>query len=249
MLSETIAKLALGPLLLLQGHYTRWATPKLPEAFGVREGIRGDGTALRIVIVGDSAAAGVGVPSQDEALAGCLVARLAQTHRVAWRLVAQSGLDTQALLQLLAQSATDPFDIAVVSIGVNDVTSRIRLTEWGARQGQLLDLLRDKYGVAHIVLAPLPPMHAFPALPQPLRWYLGGRARRFNAHRQQLVSAQSDCSLLVNDFPLQADLMAKDGFHPGPAIYSQWADEAAATIHGVLNSENGEGGYRQRSAP
>ncbi|MEW9900769.1 SGNH/GDSL hydrolase family protein [Chitinivorax sp. PXF-14] len=247
-MSETIAKLALGPLLLLQGHYTRWATPTLPEAFGVREGIRGEGAALRIVIVGDSAAAGVGVPSQDEALAGRLVSRLAQTHRVAWRLVARSGVDTQALLQLLAQSATDPFDIAVVSIGVNDVTSSIRLAEWRAGQGRLLDLLRDKYGVAHIVLAPIPPMHAFPALPQPLRWYLGDRARRFNQHRYQLVSARRDCSLLVNDFPLRAELMAEDGFHPGPAIYSQWADEAATSIHGFLNAAQGEGGARWRSA-
>jgi hypothetical protein len=29
-------------------------------------------------------------------------------------------------------------------------------------------------------LSGLPPMHRFPALPQPLRWYIGSRARDFD---------------------------------------------------------------------
>ena len=49
---------ALGPVLLMQGLAVRRRVPKLPEPPGAREGTTGDGPPLRIVIVGDSAAAG-----------------------------------------------------------------------------------------------------------------------------------------------------------------------------------------------
>jgi hypothetical protein len=39
------------------------------------------------------------------------------------------------------------------------------------------------------VLSGLPPMHRFPALPQPLRWYVGSRARDFNRVLAELAGA------------------------------------------------------------
>ncbi|HCF6874151.1 TPA: SGNH/GDSL hydrolase family protein [Pseudomonas aeruginosa] len=227
---EVIVKLALGPLLLMQGLYTRWVTPRLPEAEGERRGDAGQGPELRLLVVGDSAAAGVGVQNQEEALTGKLVARLAVNHRVSWRLLAESGVNTNELLQMLERASPEPFDVAVVSVGVNDVTSSVAARDWASQQGRLIDLLEWRFGVRQIVLSPVPPMHAFPALPQPLRWFLGSRARRFNLLLAELVSRRHLCTLLAGKFPLVAGLMADDGFHPGPAIYSMWADDAAAII-------------------
>ncbi|MGH8351972.1 MAG: GDSL-type esterase/lipase family protein [Pseudomonas sp.] len=153
-MTEAVAKLALGPLLLMQGLYTRWVTPKLPEAQGERLGISGQGAALRLLILGDSAAAGVGAASQDEALAGRLVSRLAADFRVSWKLLAESGLDSREVLQMLERGSAERFDVAVVSVGVNDVTSGIRATEWLAQQARLIDLLCWKFGVSQVVLSP-----------------------------------------------------------------------------------------------
>jgi hypothetical protein len=72
-LSLTAAMLALAPILLCQGKYVRRVTPKLPEADGPRFGEAGVGKPLRLLVLGDSAAAGVGVNTQQEALAGHLV--------------------------------------------------------------------------------------------------------------------------------------------------------------------------------
>ena len=69
--------LALSPLLLAQGVYVRRVTPRLPEAPGSRSGVAGGGPSLKLLILGDSAAAGVGAASQDEALAGQLAVALA----------------------------------------------------------------------------------------------------------------------------------------------------------------------------
>jgi hypothetical protein len=64
-------KLALSPLLVVQALHTRARVPSLPEAAGAREGVLGRGAvALRLLIAGDSSAAGVGVATQQHALAG-----------------------------------------------------------------------------------------------------------------------------------------------------------------------------------
>ncbi len=52
---------ALAPLLLWQGRHVRRVTPRLPEAAGPRAGTTGHGPPLRLLVLGDSAAAGVGV--------------------------------------------------------------------------------------------------------------------------------------------------------------------------------------------
>ncbi|HEF4763011.1 TPA: SGNH/GDSL hydrolase family protein [Pseudomonas putida] len=228
--TETLAKIMLGPLLLMQGIYTRRVTPTLPEAEGDREGEAGVGEPLRLLILGDSAAAGVGASTQAEALSGQLVSRLARDFRVCWRLSAQSGLDTQALLEHLEQHTPEPFDVALLSIGVNDVTGRLTADQWIARLQQLMDVLAGNFGIKLIVVSPLPPMHLFPALPQPLRWYLGQRATRFNARLAELVKPMNRCTMLTTRLAPVAGSMAADGFHPGPLIYSVWANDAAQVI-------------------
>ncbi|MGY4535540.1 lysophospholipase L1-like esterase [Pseudomonas sp. TE3786] len=227
---ETLIKIALAPLLLLQGLYVRRVTPKLPEPVGERSGVIGSGPHMRLLVLGDSAAAGVGVASQAEALSGQLLANLALDYRVSWRLLAQSGFGIAQVLAMIERTATEPFDAVLVSVGVNDVTGGLSSHEWGMSISRLLDQLLWKYGVPQVLLAPVPPMHAFPALPQPLRWYLGRRARQFNQVLAQLASSRVDCQLQAGDFPLQGDSLAADGFHPGAATYTIWANDTAATL-------------------
>ncbi|MBV6826359.1 SGNH/GDSL hydrolase family protein [Pseudomonas sp. PD9R] len=218
--TEALAKILLGPVLLIQGAYTRRVTPKLPEAEGERTGVAGSGNVLRMLILGDSAAAGVGASTQAEALSGQLVNRLAKDYQVEWTLWARSGLDSQALLERLGQQAAQPFDAVLLSIGVNDVTSSLSADQWIARQRHLMEVLRSKFEAKQIVVSPLPPMHLFPALPQPLRWYLGNRAARFNRQLAELAASKDHCRMLTTRLAPVAGSMARDGFHPGPAIYS-----------------------------
>src|SRR5664279_2596643 len=99
------AKVALAPLLVAQAVATRRRAQVLPEAQGPREGELGTGSgpALRVLIAGDSSAAGVGVESQEQAVAGHLVRALhgATGRRIAWALRARSGLTTRAVHDLL----------------------------------------------------------------------------------------------------------------------------------------------------
>ncbi len=224
------ATIGLGPVLLTQGRYVRRVTPRLPEPAGQRQGVDGAGPSLSLLILGDSAAAGVGVATQSEALSGQLVSALAPYFRVSWKLVAKSGLTAHEVLQQLETEPGERFDVAVTSTGVNDVTGGTRPELWLATQRRLVELLEQKFQARHILLSSLPPMHGFPALPQPLRWYLGGRARRLNRMLRHWVGQSERCEFVPIDFPLQVELMASDGFHPGADAYSMWASQLAAVI-------------------
>ncbi len=218
-----LATATLGPLLLLQGLHVRRVTPRLPEPQGPRSGRVGQGAPLRLLVAGDSAAAGVGAASQDEAVAGRLVEQLSARRAVDWRLEARTGYTTADAHAHLAAQPADHFDVVVLSLGVNDVTRGIGRARWLARQSALVDLLQARFSPRAILFTALPPMHLFPALPQPLRWYLGARARDFNAALADWLPRRPGCHLVAPDFRPDPAHIASDGFHPGPAAYTAWA--------------------------
>lgn len=225
-------KLALSPLLVAQALRTRARLPRLPEADGERQGSVGEGPALRLLIVGDSSAAGVGVVHQREALAGQLSARLAEScgARVEWRLVAQSGLTTAQTLQLLQREPHWHAELAVVVTGVNDVIDQVPSHHAVSARATLANHLRNGWGVRHVSFAPLPPVHQFPGLPQPLRWIAGSDARRHNRALADWAETRGDVSMVRIDMPVNRGVMARDGFHPGEPVYRYCAAAIAEHI-------------------
>ena len=228
--AERTLLLSLAPLLVLQGKYARAVTPRLPEPPGARSGREGSGPMLRLLIAGDSAAAGVGVTHQQAALSGQLVTTLASYFDVHWLLIAKTGYSTNDLLRRLQQEPALSFDVAVLSLGVNDVTGAVRMGTWLTQQKELVTLLLRRFDVKRIVLTSVPPMHRFKALPQPLRAVLGARARRFNTRLTSAVGTWHACELLSMTLPIGPDALAADGFHPSHSTYHDWALQLAERV-------------------
>lgn len=226
------AKLMLSPLLVAQALLTRRRMPRLPEALGERAGVIGAGERLRLLVVGDSSAAGVGVVSQRDALALQLAQRVAMDcpARVEWRLLARSGLTTQQTLDMLREQGAGHADLAVIVTGVNDVVDQIPSHRAVAARASLANWLRNGAGVQHVVFAPLPPIHHFPGLPQPLRWMAGADARRHNQALRRWVATRDDVSCVDMEMPLNRGVMASDGFHPGARVYRYCAASIAEHI-------------------
>lgn len=225
-----LAFLVLSPILVMQGIITRRSVPRLPEPPGARDGETGEGRPLRLLILGDSAAAGVGASHQDQALLGQVVGSLQANCRVTWSLRARNGNTTSTVLKLLKSQPPQDYDVVVTSLGVNDVTSLVGAKEWRRQQAELRTILKQKFNADLIIVSGLPPLHGFPALPQPLRWILGSRATRFNRYLEADVTADEDTIFLDVRFTSDTSLMASDGFHPGPDVYAQWAQRVAAAI-------------------
>jgi lysophospholipase L1-like esterase len=219
---DIAARIILFPVLACQGLYARRKVGGLPEASGRRSGTSGKGPEVRLLIVGDSSAAGVGASNQDEALLGHMRKRLCQTNRVIWQVDAKTGATTADTIKRLRDRPAEKFDIVSVSLGVNDITGLVPLSIWIAQQRVLMGLLQDKFEADVICVSGIPPLGAFPVLPQPLRWILGCQAARFDQRLRALVASRIECRFVDMSYDLDASLMSADGFHPGPKIYSEW---------------------------
>lgn len=227
------ARVVLGPLLVVQAGRLRRTAPELPEPAGRREGFAGAGkVALRLLIAGDSSAAGVGAATQDRALAALLAKELARRldGRVRWQLVASSGARSEDVLRLLMRGRLYKADVGVVIVGVNDITKDVPMQQALRKRGQIIALMRRRCGVRHVLFPALPEIEKFPALPQPLAWYAGRHARRNNAAQAAWLAGKEGASHVPMDGVLDPALMADDGFHPAPALYAKVAKRLADHI-------------------
>lgn len=214
-------KIALSPVLAWQALRTRSRIPRLPEPEGPRSGTVGRGRPLRLLVAGDSSAAGVGVAMQHQALAEPLARRVAElcARRVHWQLVARSGLNTAQTADLLRLQCVQA-DIAVIVTGVNDVVEQVPSHRAVAQRQALATWLLHHAGARHVVFLPLPPVQHFVGLPQPLRWVAGTDARRHNQALRRWVRSQgAQVSLAATQLPANRGMLAADGFHPGERAY------------------------------
>ena len=211
------------PRLVAQAAWVVTHAQRLPEADGPRSGVMGDGEPLRLLIVGDSSAAGVGAATQDQALAGGIVTALATTHQVSWTLIARSGGTARSTLRLLDRVPRDPVDAAVICLGVNDAKNGVRPTAFRQRMLTMIRRLRTEFGARRIVISGLPPLERFPILPPPLGTVVGARTARFDAILRALAAPYPGVVHVPLDPNMDLGGLASDGFHPGPAIYAAWA--------------------------
>ncbi|MBQ0946285.1 SGNH/GDSL hydrolase family protein [Ideonella sp. 4Y16] len=235
-----LAKLALGPLLIAQGRQVRRQALRLPEAAGPRSGVAGEGAARwRLLVLGDSSGAGVGVAHQDQALAAPLAAALAARlgGAVAWRLLATTGHTAADALQALREAELAPADLLVTALGVNDAVGQTRPQRFVATLDAIHAEAQARCGVRCTLHSALPPMGRFPLLPQPLRWVMGRDAARLDAALARHVAGRSDRRHVplpaVPAGPLDG-WVAEDGFHPGPRGYPAWAQALAEAGAAVL---------------
>jgi lysophospholipase L1-like esterase len=232
---DLAARLALAPLLAAQALHLRRHALRLPEAEGPRHGTCpdqpvGGRPALSLLIIGDSSAAGVGAPHQSQALAGQLVQRLAPHFTLSWRLEARTGATTRSTLQRLEAATPRPTDIIVTALGVNDATRMVPRPLWLAQQRRLLQRLTTLYTPRAIYMSGMPPLGAFPLLPQPLRWTLGRQALRYESGLSNLLQTTARAHHMPFDVTLSPEYIARDGLHPSPALYAVWAEKMASRI-------------------
>lgn len=198
------------------------------------------GPAIKVVLLGDSSAAGYGVRTVEEtpgAMIGSALAAQAgrRVHLgVFSRVGAQSGdLDGQIDEAL----PTEP-DVAVVLIGANDVTHMVpmrlsvRLLEDAVRR--LVDA-----GVA-VVVGTCPDLGTVQPIPQPLRFGARLFSRRLAAAQTVAVveaggRSVSLGSILGPEFEAApAMLFGPDRFHPSAAGYEAMAGVLVPTILAAL---------------
>lgn len=224
------------PVLLPQALLTKRRAIRLAPAGGPQAGIVGNagGQPLRLLLVGESTVAGVGVASQQEALAGQLAGQLAMQMQqpVVWQALGENGITAgEAVERLLPQVAGQQFDLVLLVFGVNDTTHFSSRRRW---QTALESLARAFAGAdCRVAFTAVPPMQYFSALPWLLRKMLGWRAALLDQQLAEVAGqlSASHCRVTLEFTP---EYMAHDGYHPSALGYRVWAEGLSALLLGRL---------------
>ena len=208
-----------------------WATvPRLPAPPEPAGAVAGVAPALRIVGIGDSIIAGVGVRAQPDGLVAQLAARLVRGGReVGWASFGRSGATAPALAPLLLAARHERPDLVLLSCGVNDIVRGQPAAEFAAALEDFYRCALAVWPAARVVHAGIPPLERFPALH-------GRLGRLLGAHGDACITAARAAAgragALYSAFPWHAGGrdFARDGFHPNEHGCALWADAVAATI-------------------
>ncbi len=152
------------PLLLPQGLWVKRTARRLPPAAGPISGAIGRGPTRRLLLVGDSIIAGVGVEQLVDALPGQLARALAERHRcrIEWHAHGDNGASCADLSRQLPSIPAIKADWIFLSVGVNDVTRLTTTRAWRQQLTALLTALTIHSPNASVLLAGVPPMARFP---------------------------------------------------------------------------------------
>ena len=258
----------LAPVYLYQGRKIKRDTVRLPEPNGERHGRFQLNTAIKspkdvhkqilnLMIVGDSAAAGVGSETQQEAFVGNLIPILTkqpaiqnQFDMLNWSLQATTGHTSFDILRRLyvLPAPSQPVDVMVLSVGVNDTTSKVSVDKWQQQIESIIAIAQRKFGVKELVFLSLPPMAQMPAIPAPLNNFVGAKASILDKILQQVCAANDRVTYMATDFPRMIAehangtpidikvMFASDGFHPSSLMYGYWAQQLSELIIQLLDA-------------
>jgi lysophospholipase L1-like esterase len=232
VLSRAATRL-LTPLLRGQATQAIRRAPRLPGPSGPADGVVGEGDPYRrLLVIGESTAAGIGASQHTRALPGFLAAEMTGRRggTVAWTVRGKSGVTARRVITELLPVGPEPFDFTLVTVGINDLLDRRPPHAWGADLQMLIEALSDEHGRTRVIVSGMPPVHQVPAIPQPLRFVAGRRAATMNRITRQVSTASGATYVPIKGQRGHGELFAPDGFHPSEAGYRVWARTLAQAL-------------------
>jgi lysophospholipase L1-like esterase len=219
-----VAGLAVEGLVAARRTYVSTDSAPAPEgSYGPA-----DAATLRLVLLGDSTAAGVGVSRTEDTVGGRLATLLGETgRRVVLDGVGVSGSRAGDLRTQVSRAVLHGRpDVAVILVGANDAT---HLTSLDAVQRDLGDAVaRLRAAGVAVVVGTCPDLGGARAFAQPLREIAAWSGRRTGAAQREAVRLAGGVpvDLAARTGPVfRADpgTLSEDGFHPSADGYDLWA--------------------------
>ncbi|KQT86367.1 SGNH/GDSL hydrolase family protein [Aurantimonas sp. Leaf443] len=239
---------ALIPVYVVQGLSVRRRTERMPPPAGPARGRVGPAdeagghtslAAIRLLVLGDSSAAGVGVDDVSECLAPRLAERLfALTGKtVSWRMAgSNSAISAEVRDHVVPNIEREPFTHIVLMVGTNDAKNFHRAGRFKRGFGTLLYALRARWPEARIVWSPPVDFLRVPALPRGLAKVLELRAAMVRRVGTRLCVERG--VVPATTIPrVEPAGFSRDGFHASAAGYTYVAGHLAAYVLGDRAAE------------
>lgn len=216
-------------------HDTTWAAA----------GVSARRPPIRMAVIGDSTAAGYGVHRDRDTPAARLAIGISDAARrpVHVTNAAVVGALSSDLGRQLDELGAAPIDLAVIMVGANDVTHRVRGAESVRHLAEAVLRLRRRG--AEVVVATCPDLGTIRPLAQPLRWIARRLSRNLAAAQTVAVVGAGGRTVSLGDllgplFASRREMWSDDRFHPSAAGY-------AAAVDAILPSTLDALGLRTRA--
>jgi lysophospholipase L1-like esterase len=184
----------------------------------------------RVTVLGDSAAAGHGIASPEDALPRQLGRALAvDGTAVHVRCLAADGATGQDVVEHQVPEL-EPSDVVVIGVGVNDALRRHPATLVRRDTRELLDAVVEACPAAAVVLVTCPDLGVAPGLPKAIRGAVGWRCRSVAAAQCAVAEELGVPAIRLDRKVLRAELFGQDGFHPGAAGIGELVELIAARL-------------------
>jgi lysophospholipase L1-like esterase len=209
------------------------------ETAPAQDGVIGDGSQpeLRMALLGDAMAAGVGVMRASDTVGRQVSLRLARAgYRVHLSAVAVAGSRTADLGPQVSRALLRSPHIAVMLVGAADATHGMRIE--GVRRHLGMAVRRMRAANIPVVVGCCPDLGAAPCFPQPLRSLVGWRGRQIAAAELETAATAGGFTVDLaaatgSVFRADRGTFSEDGFHPSPDGYRLWAE---ALLPATLNA-------------
>jgi lysophospholipase L1-like esterase len=205
-------------------------------------GVFGDPTSplLRIVLVGDSSITAPGVVPLDDCWPRRLAYDLEGQYQVVLRSVARGGAKARALLaDQIPLALEEPADMALVSVGANDVLRATPVARFEREFNAIISILRRE--IRMVGIAGIGDLGTLPRLPDLARTLARVRARSFDeaigrvAARHPGVLKSRSWGAGWEPFTTHAHFaFAQDQFHASGAGHGMFAASVIPVVEGLL---------------
>lgn len=242
-LNRTFAALLswlLLPFYITFGPIIRARTLRMAPAFGPTRGtVPGAGKPIRLLVLGDSAVAGVGVARTRQALPTRIAIEMgARTGRpVLYSAYGNNSAVAGDLRDFVVPNLPEQaFTHIVLIVGANDAKNFHSTSRWKREFGTLLYALRARYPDADIVWSRLFEFRKLPAIPAPLGWFLDLRRSIVCRVADELCLERGAHAAPWMDVT-HAEGLSLDGFHPSELGCRAWAVHLATYMHSLERRE------------
>lgn len=223
----------LFPVYAWQGISVRLRIERLlPAPVPTQGQFDGSGDAVRLLVMGDSTVASVGMERLEDTLAYNIAKAVNEQTRspVDWRAAGGNSATARHIRDFIVPhiEARDWTHIAL-SVGINDMKNFHMARQFKRDFGSLLYALRTRFPDAKIIWCPIPDMRQCPALPTTLGRILAARAELINAMGARMCRERGGIATAPVP-PQERDAFARDGFHPNGNGYRIWGQHFARWI-------------------
>lgn len=241
----TILTIPLLPIMYLQGRKIKATVPRLPEAEGVK-GLTSVSSEkiLRMITIGESTIAGVGVNTHQEGFTGSLANELATELKtnIDWTVYAKSGYTAKKVKEKIIGLITEKtIDFIVIGLGGNDAFELNTPKKWNRDIRELIKSIRLKFEAVPIVFVNMPPINEFPAFTSLIRFTIGNLVDILGKELEKIAkdiehvyyyTRKVSSADLIERFNLKIkpEDFFSDGVHPSKETYQIWAKDVSNFI-------------------